>query len=44
MHEKYIKAIKEGNAHYFYNSRTWRKKRMEIIERDHKECQRCAEL
>ena len=34
MHEKYIKAIKEGNTHYFYTSRIWRNKRILILERD----------
>lgn len=34
MHKKYIKAIKNGNTSYFYNSRAWRKKRLEILERD----------
>lgn len=43
MREDHIKQIKEGNVHYFYTSRTWRKKRLEILERDNYECQICKQ-
>ena len=39
-----IKYIKQGREDKFYKSYSWQKKRMEIIERDHRECQRCREL
>ena len=38
MTDELLKDIKEGK---FYNSWTWRKKRLEIIERDNFECQHC---
>ncbi len=41
MDKKLIQAIREGNVHYFYTSRTWRKKRKDIIIRDNNECQIC---
>ena len=41
MNKKLLQAIKEGNTHYFYTSRTWRKKRLEILDRDNNECQKC---
>lgn len=33
--------ITKGNVSYFYTSRTWRRKRKEIINRDNNECQIC---
>lgn len=33
--------IRNGNESKFYKSRTWQKKRNEIVIRDHYECQRC---
>lgn len=41
MIKKLIEGIKKGNTHYFYTSRTWRRKRKEIIKRDNNECQIC---
>ena len=41
MQEHYLKAIKQGRSDIFYNSRTWRKQRLKILERDNYECQRC---
>lgn len=41
--EKLIKLIAEGRTEIFYNSWTWRKKRLEILERDNNECQLCKE-
>lgn len=42
--QEFIKAIKQGNTKLFYASRTWRKKRKQIILRDNNECQRCKSL
>lgn len=33
--------VEQGNTDVFYNSRTWRKFRIKILQRDHYECQRC---
>jgi 5-methylcytosine-specific restriction endonuclease McrA len=41
MNDKIWKALNTGDYAYFYNSRTWRRKRKEILSRDNKECQRC---
>ena len=41
MNKKLLKAIREGNTHYFYTSRTWRNKRKGILQRDNNECQKC---
>ena len=41
MNKKLLKEIKSGNTSYFYNSRTWRNKRKQIINRDNNECQMC---
>lgn len=43
MREDHIKQIKEGNSQTFYMSYVWRKKRLEILERDNHECQICKE-
>lgn len=43
MIKKLIQAIKSGNTHYFYTSRTWRRKRKVILDRDNNECQLCKE-
>jgi len=40
---KMLKNIRTGNESKFYKSRTWQKKRNEIVIRDHYECQRCKE-
>jgi 5-methylcytosine-specific restriction endonuclease McrA len=39
--EKLIREISNGNEEYFYNSRTWRNKRKQILKRDNYECQLC---
>lgn len=41
MRKDLIRAIQEGNVHKFYVSKTWRRKRKQILERDHNECQKC---
>ncbi len=41
MNKKLYNYIITGEADKFYNSRTWRKKRNQILERDNNECQRC---
>lgn len=43
LNQKLLKAIEEGREDIFYNSRTWRNKRKEIISRDNNECQMCKE-
>ena len=35
-----VRLVKEGK---FYKSSAWEKKRLEILERDNYECQRCKE-
>ena len=44
MNKKLLQAIESGREDIFYNSRTWRKKRRQILERDNFECQMCKEL
>lgn len=44
MQRRYLRAINSGRADIFYNSRTWRGKRLEILSRDNYECQRCKKL
>ena len=34
MNKKLLQVIKGGREDIFYNSRTWRKKRLDILERD----------
>ena len=41
MNKKLYNEILKGNTHYFYTSRTWRRKRKLIIDRDKNECQIC---
>lgn len=41
MDNKLLQAINRGREDIFYNSRTWRKKRKQILARDNFECQRC---
>lgn len=41
--KRLIEEIKKGNVSYFYTSRTWRRKRKEILDRDNDECQICKE-
>ncbi len=41
MNRKLYNYILSGDVDKFYNSRTWRKKRKQILERDNNECQRC---
>ncbi len=41
MDKKLLQAIKNGREDIFYNSRTWRNKRKQILERDNNECQIC---
>ena len=43
MNKIMYNEIKKGNTGYFYTSRTWRKKRKEIINRDDRECQICKQ-
>lgn len=39
---EYLKSeIFKGNTDVFYKSGMWRRKREEILERDHFECQKC---
>ena len=33
--------VSDGDVHAFYVSREWKDKRIEILNRDHYECQRC---
>ena len=44
MNKKLLQAIESGREDIFYNSRTWRKKRLQILERDNFECKMCKEL
>lgn len=41
MIKKLLQEIHKGNVSYFYTSKTWRRKRKEILARDNKECQLC---
>lgn len=41
MNKKLLKAIRDGNVHYFYTSRTWRRKRQYILDSHNNECQIC---
>lgn len=41
MKEYLIKAIQGGREDIFYKSWSWVKKRLEILDRDNKECQIC---
>jgi len=41
MNKKLLRAIKAGNVKMFYNSWQWIEKRMQILRRDNKECQKC---
>jgi len=41
LNEKLYNYIVSGDVDKFYNSRTWRKKRTQTLERDNKECQKC---
>ena len=43
MNKKLLQAIQDGREDIFYNSRTWRKKRREIINSHNNECQICKE-
>lgn len=36
--------VVKGNVAYFYTSKTWKKKRQDILKRDNYECQRCKSL
>lgn len=36
-----VKGMDEREAKSFYNSKAWKKKRMEILKRDYFECQDC---
>ncbi|WP_461367237.1 HNH endonuclease [Candidatus Darwinibacter acetoxidans] len=38
--EEIVRLVKEGK---FYKSSAWEKKRLEILERDNHECQRCKD-
>ena len=41
MTDKLLNEITKSNTSYFYTSRTWRRKRRDIIQRDNNECQIC---
>ena len=41
MNKKLLQAIQSGREDIFYNSRTWRNKRKQILDRDNNECQIC---
>ena len=41
--KRLLAAIKTGREDTFYNSRTWRNKRAEVIEQFNNECQICKE-
>lgn len=41
MNKKLLQVIKSGRVDLFYKSRPWRKKRLQILERDNFECQKC---
>lgn len=43
MNKRLLQVIKGGREDIFYNSRTWRKKRLRILERDNFECQMCKD-
>jgi 5-methylcytosine-specific restriction enzyme A len=43
MSKELSKAIRDGNLMKFYNSKEWRKKRLEALSRDHNECQNCKD-
>jgi len=36
-----VKKLISDDPHRFYNSTAWKKKRQEILKRDHHECQHC---
>lgn len=36
--------VRDGQASLFYKSGAWQRKRLEIIERDNHECQRCKQF
>lgn len=44
MKAEHIKSIEEGNSSKFYKSSAWLNKRLDILDRDNYECQRCKEL
>lgn len=44
INKKLLRAIKDGREDVFYKSRTWQKKRAEILDRDNNECQICKGL
>ena len=39
--EEVKQLVNDGDVHAFYVSREWKDKRIEILNRDHYECQRC---
>lgn len=39
--EQIQSRVMSGDVHAFYVSKEWRDKRLEILKRDHYECQRC---
>ena len=41
MNKRIYNELKKGNTKYFYTSRTWRRKRKDILDRDGNECQLC---
>lgn len=44
-HLLYLKSeIMKGNVDVFYHDDVWNKKRLDILKRDHYECQRCKRI
>lgn len=43
MTDNLLESIRKGDVKNFYKSMIWRKKRLEILKRDHYECQRCKD-
>lgn len=42
--KRILKAIQAGDVRKFYKSMIWKYKRLDILQRDNYECQRCKEL
>ena len=44
LNEYLINEILKANIMFFYRSKEWKKKRLEILKRDHFECQKCKHV
>lgn len=44
MNDRLINEVTKGNVMAFYKSTEWNKKRLEILRRDHFECQKCKHI